>query len=67
MFIIVTLDTTNVCDMKNGGCEQICTASQNSGTCSCHPGYLLNSDAVSCAGIRYLYLLALIILTTYVL
>ena len=43
-------DTTNGCDVNNGGCDQICSIDQNSVMCSCNSGYLLNSDGVSCGG-----------------
>ncbi|XP_023931498.1 uncharacterized protein LOC112041943 [Lingula anatina] len=35
------------CDNNNGGCEHICEMSPGR-TCSCHDGYVLNSDGYSC-------------------
>ena len=30
-----------VCDIFNGGCEQVCTAEGSSVTCSCNDGFAL--------------------------
>lgn len=50
MHFLLCSDTTNGCDVNNGGCDQICSIDQNSVMCSCNSGYLLNSDGVSCGG-----------------
>jgi len=31
-------------------CSQICDVTDGNYSCSCHPGYLLNSDRMSCHG-----------------
>ncbi|XP_078575770.1 uncharacterized protein LOC144861669 [Branchiostoma floridae x Branchiostoma japonicum] len=36
------------CATANGGCSQNCSNTVGSFTCSCHVGYNLNSDGVSC-------------------
>ena len=43
---------TNMCEIKNGGCEQICEPQGNSGRyfCRCESGYVLSSNGRSCEG-----------------
>ncbi|XP_066271630.1 uncharacterized protein [Branchiostoma lanceolatum] len=36
------------CLGENGGCDHICTNTEGSFQCSCHPGYLLNADGLTC-------------------
>ena len=38
------------CGVGNGGCDQICTNSEGSFACSCHPGYIWNANGEHCAG-----------------
>lgn len=40
----------NECLTNNGGCAQICSNTVGSFTCSCRPGYSLNSDRRGCSG-----------------
>ncbi len=39
-----------ICQTNNGGCDQICTATNNSFECSCTMGYTLGSDNTTCDG-----------------
>ena len=40
----------NECMDNNGGCDQVCTDTQDSFTCSCSTGFTLDSDGRSCNG-----------------
>lgn len=46
---IISLDI-NECDDNNGGCTQICENHPGEFNCSCHPGYFLDEDDVTCTG-----------------
>ncbi len=39
------------CSRMNGGCEQLCNNTRGSFSCSCHPGYILDSDSRTCVGL----------------
>ncbi|KAG9349405.1 hypothetical protein JZ751_027848 [Albula glossodonta] len=42
----------NLCQLKNGGCSQLCLpTSESTRSCSCTVGYHLRSDRTSCEGI----------------
>ena len=47
----VTLSDRNECSDNNGGCEQICTNSVGSFTCSCREGFQ-QSGIYACSGIK---------------
>ena len=36
--------------MDNGGCEQVCTNTNGSFSCSCGSGYSLDSNMLNCSG-----------------
>lgn len=38
----------DLCAEGNHECEQICLSAPGSFTCSCHPGFQLNSDQQTC-------------------
>ena len=40
----------NECMNNNGGCDQICTDTEDSFNCSCNTGYTLDSDGSNCSG-----------------
>lgn len=46
-----TCADTNECAVDNGGCEHRCTNTRGSFTCSCDPGYKLQSDGQGCEDI----------------
>ena len=39
------------CESEDFYCEQICTNSDGSYTCSCRDGYILNDDDETCEGL----------------
>ena len=45
-------DDVNECDSNNGGCDQTCTNSDGSYSCSCASGYTLNADSHACDDIN---------------
>ena len=49
-FDIHLLVDINVCDVDNGGCDQICIDGIGSFHCNCTEGYLINDDGFSCDG-----------------
>jgi len=38
------------CEVSNGGCEHICTNTENGATCSCNDGYQLTGNYRNCTG-----------------
>ena len=44
------LSAANECDVNNGGCDHYCTETLESYTCSCYPGYTLESNGHTCTG-----------------
>ena len=38
------------CATVSGGCDHVCSNTNGSFTCSCHPGYFLDSDGKTCRG-----------------
>ena len=40
----------NECEVRNGGCEQICDNTQGSFRCNCQTGFRLSNDKSSCIG-----------------
>ena len=50
--IIFPSVATNMCEIRNGGCEHICEPQGLSGRyrCRCDPGYILNPNMRSCDG-----------------
>lgn len=49
-FVIKFLSAASECDVNNGGCEHYCMETIESYTCSCYPGYTLDSNGHSCTG-----------------
>src|SRR5690606_8763677 len=47
---------TNECATDNGGCDEVCTDTEDGHSCGCLPGGKLNSDGVSCDPLAVLYL-----------
>lgn len=47
---LLSLHIVNECLQDNGGCEQLCTDTRRSFTCSCANGYSLDSDGRGCTG-----------------
>ena len=45
----------NECGTNNGGCQQQCTNTVGSYSCSCYTGYTLNSNGKTCTGMLILY------------
>ena len=43
------VEDVNECEVKNGGCDQVCEDNDGSFTCSCNDGYSLMPDDSSCA------------------
>ena len=39
---------TDKCDIKNGGCEQVCIPDGPQGVCECGLGYVLEKDNHNC-------------------
>ena len=53
VYLIILLNFSldlNECDVKNGGCNQICTNTYGNFVCSCQEGYLLQIDGFNCQG-----------------
>ena len=50
MYMYVLHSDRDECDENNGNCTQICTDTDGSFTCSCHPGYQLSKDRKNCKG-----------------
>ena len=46
------LPVSNLCDFDNGFCEYYCEQVGESRTCSCPPGWQLNSDGRTCSEIN---------------
>ena len=46
----LTLSAASECDVNNGGCDHYCMETLESYTCSCYPGYTLESDGHTCTG-----------------
>ena len=44
------------CTVNKGGCQQTCTESSGTVTCSCKAGYQLLGDSVSCGGRSALFI-----------
>ena len=42
-------ENDNVCDVDNGGCDHICSVTQNTKQCSCNPGFDLSGSS-KCIG-----------------
>ena len=40
----------NECAFENGGCHHKCVNSGGSYSCTCHDGYVLQADELSCRG-----------------
>ena len=38
------------CEVDNGGCAHFCTETIDSYTCSCYPGYTVDTDEHNCTG-----------------
>ena len=45
--------------MNNGGCDHYCVETLENYTCSCYPGYTLESNAHTCTGMYIDILLTL--------
>ena len=45
----------NKCSISNGGCEEICTNTNESFICSYHQGYMLCDDKRTCTSIKSRY------------
>ena len=50
--VLHTLDI-NECGSNNGGCNQLCTNTAGSFTCSCRTGFTLGSNRQTCVGEFY--------------
>jgi len=46
----IQMEVIDSCAVNNGGCDQRCTHAPHGPICSCHYGYVLQSDATSCHG-----------------
>ena len=55
MLIIHILDISNKCDEGTSGCNQTCTNTNGSYTCSCYNGYVLDADGHNCNGKVYIH------------
>ena len=44
------------CSTDNGGCDQLCVATDSGPECSCLPGYTIGRDTRTCSGIHKLRL-----------
>ena len=38
------------CAVGSSGCDHVCSNTNGSFSCSCHPGYFLDSDGKTCRG-----------------
>ena len=47
---LLLIFTDMTCEVRNGGCDQICTNTNISSECSCFTGYILAADNISCDG-----------------
>jgi len=47
---IIPTDVDECEEFPNGGCDHICTNTNGSYNCSCHDGYDLEMNDVSCIG-----------------
>ena len=56
-FLIVLIFSIDVDECSEGShnCDQICTNTDGSFTCSCEPGFKLSTDRKSCIGMYYIY------------
>ena len=50
MMIFTSVDLVDECAGNNGGCEDICTDTDDSFVCSCSSGSTLNNDGRTCDG-----------------
>ena len=48
-FSIVPTDVDE-CKSRKNACDQVCTNTEGSFSCSCHAGYILSNDSKSCQG-----------------
>ena len=54
LWIIFSIDVDE-CSKGSHNCDQICTNTDGSFTCSCEPGFKLSTDRKSCIGMYYIY------------
>ena len=60
------LSDINECSSNNGGCSDICTNMIGSFSCSCHEGFVLDNDGLTCQGkVILLKIFKCIIFTIY--
>lgn len=50
---IVLVAVSNSCTENNGGCSDICSRTTDGRVCSCHPGFSLDFDGVTCIGTEF--------------
>ena len=50
MMIFTSVDLVDECASNNGGCEDICTDTDDSFVCSCSSGSTLNNNGRTCDG-----------------
>jgi len=48
--IMINFIDIDECKLFNGGCEHDCTNNNDSFFCTCHDGYTLKDDHLSCVG-----------------
>ena len=50
MVIYSLSSAASECNIDNGGCDHYCTETIQNYTCSCYPGYTLQSNGYTCTG-----------------